>query len=144
MWAFFRGLTCVDVIAIEVCGTMQNLNDKRSRYISTGAGLVLVVPAAWFGRPIRLQHGGMRPRGEATECLNGVTLPTKGSVSIPVRFLRALFVIPDDEYKDWMGNHVPSGHEFFMKHNSLKSGTGQVAQGFLGGMSFQAHFYTRG
>lgn len=143
MWVYFRGLTCVDVLAVEVCGSMQNLNDKRSRYISTGTGLMLVVPAKWFGRPINLQHGGQFPRGDATGCFKGLTLPTKGNASIPVRFLRALFVIPDAKYSDWLQNHVPAGHEFFMKHGSLKSGTGQAAQRFLGGMSFQAHFYTR-
>ena len=104
---------------------------------------MLVVPATWFVRPITLQHGGQCPRGEATGCFKKIKLPPKGNVRIPVRFLRALFVIPDGKYRDWLNNHVPAGHEFFMKHNSLKSGTGQIAQKFLGGMSFQAHFYTR-
>jgi len=143
MWAYFRGTTCVDVLAIEICGSMQNLNDKRSRYVSTGTGLMLVVPATWFTRPIQLQHGGQKPRGEASGCLKKATLPTKGDVNIPVRFLRSLFVIPDAKYSKWMTNHVPAGHEFFMKHNSLKSGTATPVQKFLGGMSFQSHFCTR-
>lgn len=143
MWVYFRGTTCADVLAVEVCGSMQNLNDKRSRYISTGTGLMLVVPAKWFGHSLGLQHGGAKPNWEATGCIKGVQLPTKGVVNIPVRLLRSLFVIPDAQYASWMRNHVPAGHEFFMKHRSLKSGTGQRPKIFLGGMSFQAHFCTQ-
>jgi hypothetical protein len=143
MWVYFRGFTCADVLAVEICGSMQNLNDKRSRYVSTGTGLMLVVPATWFGRPITLQHGAQEVCGDATGCFRGIKYPTSGDLRIPVRFLRALFVIPDAQFRHWQENHVPAGHEFFMKHNSLKSGTGPAAQKFLGGMSFQAHFYTR-
>jgi hypothetical protein len=143
MWVYFRGITCADVLAIEVCGSMQNLNDKRSRFLSTGTGLMLLVPAIWFSRDTRVQHGARLTRSEASGCFAAVTLPTTGELSIPVRFLRALFVIPDAEYSDWMANHVPAGHEFYMKHNSLKSGTAQPTQKFLGRMSFQSHFCTR-
>lgn len=143
MWVYFRGVTCADVLAVEVCGSMQNLNDKRSRFLSTGAGLMLVVPATWFSRGTRVQHGGTLSRADASGCFGGITLPASGNLSIPVRFLRALFVIPDSKYADWMANHVPAGHEFYMKHNSLKSGTSQPMQKFLAGMSFQSHFCTR-
>jgi hypothetical protein len=143
MWVYFRALRCADVLAIEVCGSMQNLNDKRSRYLSTGTGLVLIVPTDWFTRPVAVQHGTRLPRVEAAGCFKNVSFPANDAVSLPVRFLRALFVIPDQDYGPWMKNHVPAGHEFFMKHSSLKTGTSQSTQRFLAGMSFQAHFCTR-
>jgi len=143
MWVYFRGTTCADVLAIEVCNSMQNLNDKRSRFLSTGSGLMLAVPTSWFSLGTRVQHGANLTRAAASGCFAGTTLPPGREVNIPVRFLRALFVIPDAKYSDWMANHVPAGHEFFMKQNSLKSATAQPTQRFLGGMSFQSHFCTR-
>lgn len=145
MWIYFRGTSCVDVLAIEVCGTMQNLSDKRSRFLSTGTGLMLAVPATWLHRPIALKKGAKasQTRAQASGCLQGAVLPKKGKMHIPVRFLRVLFVIPDTKYKSWMANHVPAGHEFFIKHNSLKSMNSKPGQKFLGAMTFQAHFCTR-
>lgn len=143
MWAYLRGLTCADVLAVEVCGSMQNLNDKRARFMPTGTGLMLVVPSAWFKRPMRVQGGVYKPRAEATGCLRESEIPAKGDTQVPVRFLRVLFVIPDDQYRTWMASHVPAGHEYFMKHSSLRSGTSQKAQAFLVGMSFSSHFYTQ-
>ena len=32
LWIHFQGVASCDVVVIEVCGTAQNLNDKRSRY----------------------------------------------------------------------------------------------------------------
>lgn len=144
MWCCFRGTTCVDVIAVEVCGSMPNLNDKRSRYISTGTGLMLNAPAKWFYHLIGLQNGGAKPIWEASGCLTQGALPTSGTLKIPVRLLRTLFVIPDAKYGSWVKNHVPAGHEFFMKHSTLKSGNGPRAKVFLGGMSWNAHFCTLG
>ena len=143
MWVYFRGADCADVLAIEVCGSMQNLNDKRARYLSTGTGLMLNVPAKWFLQSTTVAGRGQKPRWEATGCFGSKQPAVDEDLSMPVRFLRTLFVIPDKEYAAWMKNHVPAGHEFFMKHNSLKTGTSQSTQRFLAGMSFQAHFCTR-
>jgi hypothetical protein len=67
----------------------------------------------------------------------------QGSFDVPVRFLRVLFVIPDEEYTSWMQSNVPAGHEFYIKHNSLKTATSPDTQEFLARMSFQSHFRTR-
>lgn len=142
MWAYFRSSEFVDILAVEVCGSIQNLNDKRSRYVSFGTSLLVEVPARWLHRDIVRQNGGQMPRYKACGTFDAAP-PASGNLDIPVRFLRVLFVIPDAVYAEWMANCVPAGHEFFMKHQSLTTATSQDTQEFLARMSFQAHFRTR-
>jgi hypothetical protein len=61
---FNEGKSC-DVVAVEVCGTIQNLNDKRSRYIPASHSLILSCSAAWFTEEITVQNAGKRPRWKA-------------------------------------------------------------------------------
>lgn len=142
MWAYFHGSEFVDVLAVEHCGSIQNLNDKRSRYMSIGTSLLLEAPNAWLHRELARPNGGRMPRYEACGTFTDMPLK-KGKLDVPIRFLRVLFLIPDGKYADWMANSVPAGHEFFMKHRSLKTATSQDTQQFLARMSFQAHFRTR-
>lgn len=142
LWAYFNGVCSVDAIVIEVCGTIQNLNDKRSRYGNACSSLVLTTPVSWLNGQVRRQKGGLMLRHEACGTFRGVQLPTSGEVDVAVRFLRVLFAIPDDEYANWMKNNVPGGHEYFMRHSSLKTATSPDTQRFLAGMSFSSHFRT--
>jgi hypothetical protein len=58
LWAFFHSFGSCDLVAVEVCGTIQNLNDKRSRYIPSSHSLVLSVSMDWFNHAIAIQGGG--------------------------------------------------------------------------------------
>jgi hypothetical protein len=44
------GAGYADVIAIEHCGTQQNLNDKRSRYAASRAVNILALPKEWYSQ----------------------------------------------------------------------------------------------
>jgi hypothetical protein len=49
MYARFRS-GFADVIAVEHCGTQQNLNDKRSRYATSQAVNFLALPEEWYSK----------------------------------------------------------------------------------------------
>jgi hypothetical protein len=143
MWGYFRGIQCVDVIVFEICGTTQNFYDKRARYLSTGASLVMRIPGRWFNGTMRLQNGGSATRQRSAGTFGSTALSQSNPFYIPVRALRAVFVFPDDKYKDWKDNMAPAGHEFFMRHSSFESGNSPKTQEFLKRMSFTCHFLTQ-
>ena len=68
---------------------------------------------------------------------------SKASVAVPVRHLRVLYALPDDLYREWAKEHVPTGYEFFCPHSSLDSYTSQKMQEFLGQMSIASQFYLK-
>ena len=141
MWIRLRGAEYVDVIVFEHCSSIQNLNDKRSRYMATSSSVLVKVQGKWLREKTRRQKGGRRPRWEACGAFGSEDFPDE--LNVPVRFLRAVYVIPDSEYRRWKANNVPEGHEYFMRHSSLKSRNGQKMQEFMGRLSLNSHFYTR-
>lgn len=100
-----------DVLCIEVCGTLQNLSDKRARYMPTTSANVVEVEHRWWQEGIykrmnRLQKSGLARAPEDK--------PTK----LAVRYLKVIFVLPKDAYESFFTNGVPGGHEFFLEHSS--------------------------
>lgn len=142
MYVFLRNPEFADIVAIEVCGTPQNLNDKRSRYAATVRSLVLSCPLAWLEAEIPIQKGRNTSRWEASR-LFGARKPTT-DLSLPIRYLRVLYALPNDMYADWVNNNVPGGHEYLCPHSSLSSHNSQNMRMFLRQLSFAGHFYTRG
>lgn len=143
MWAYFRGLSSVDVIVFEVCGTTQNFFDKRARYLASGSSLLLRVPEKWFAGKIKVQRGGIKTRQSACGTLAGKAISKSEPTFFPIRALRAVFVFPDDQYKLWKDSVAPAGHEFFMRHSSFKTGNSPSTQKFLKRMSSSSHFLTQ-
>lgn len=82
-----------DCVAIESCGNVQNLHDKRARYAARTTSLLLVVQQGWLDREVVLRGRGgtRRPRRE----ILGGQLPSSGDVLLPVRHLRLLYALPD-------------------------------------------------
>ncbi len=140
LWIHFNsGISC-DVVAVEVCGTIQNLNDKRSRYIPASHSLVLACSVAWLKEEITVQKGGARARWKA--CASFDTEPAE-DLQVPVRHLRVLYGIPNGLYNKWCAEHTPTGYEFFSPHSSLATYSSQAMQAFLRQMSSAAQFRTR-
>jgi hypothetical protein len=139
LWAFFGGLHYCDAVAIEVCGSIQNLNDKRSRYAFSGHSTLLGCTSKWFAESITVQNGGKAERWQACRTIKS---KPKNSINIPIRHLRVLYAIPNELYKKWAPEHVPSGHEFFCRHSSLQSYNAAKMQTFLRRMAIGSHFYT--
>ena len=137
LWAYLEP-NFADVVCVEVCGSAQNLNDKRSRYGLFQQALMLTCPLPWLGENIRVRGGGQWPRWRATGTI--ASAPAVEMV-LPVRFLRVLYAVPNAIYKEWKTNNIPGPHEFFCPHSSFGSYTGQKMQKFLRRMSPGVHFY---
>ena len=138
LWAFFHPFSSCDLVAVEVCGTIQNLNDKRSRYIPSSHSLVLSVSASWLNQTIPIQGGGQRTRWESTGTL---TVAPVADLVLPVRHLRVLYALPNTLYHVWCSEHTSTGYEFFSPHSSLSSYNSQPFQEFLKRMSIATQFY---
>ena len=55
LWLRFGGTPeepFADIFAIEACGSMQNLMDKRSRFAPSTQSLLAVCPLPWLLRPV--------------------------------------------------------------------------------------------
>lgn len=140
MWVHFRNVESCDVVAIEVCGTAQNLNDKRSRYIPASHSVVIACSRRWLTEPIATKAGGDAPRWRAS---GGFDDQPAANLSVPVRHLRVLYALPDVLYHQWCREHVPTGYEFFCPHSSLNSYNAQKMQRFLKQMSIAGQFYVQ-
>ena len=138
LWVFFHDTQSCDVVAVEVCGTAQNLNDKRSRYIPSSHSLVLSAAAAWLTEDVVVQAGGERTRWRATGTLTAA--PTADLV-VPVRHLRVLYALPNSLYNDWCSEHAPTGYEYFCPHSSLNSINSQNMRASVKRMSIASQFY---
>jgi hypothetical protein len=137
LWVYINDPTSCDVVAVEVCGTVQNLNDKRSRYIPASHSLVLSCSLAWIEQEIAVQKGGKRSRWKAAGTF--ARKPT-ADLSLPVRHLRVLYGIPNAIYHKWCRDHTPTGYEFFCPHSSLQTYNSSPMQAFLRQMSSAAQF----
>ena len=138
LWAYFGNTESCDVVAIEVCGSIQNLNDKRSRYMPASNSLVLNARLAWLTETISLQKGGKSPRWKAVGSLKS---KPKSDLVVPIRHLRVLYALPNKVYDDWCSNHTPTGFEYFCRHSSLDSYNSQKMQQFLRQMSISSQYY---
>ena len=139
MWVYLKDPEFTDIVIVEACGSAQNLNDKRSRYAANVRSMVLTCPLPWLEEEVSIQSGGFAPRWEA--CRTLATHPTK-DITLPIRYLRVLFAIPNALYPSWATNNVADGHEFFCRHSSLGSYTSQTMQRFLRQMSYSSQFLT--
>lgn len=139
MWVFVDSAHFADVVCIEVCGTNQNLNDKRSRYSAAVRSLVLHLPLKWLLAEVAIQGRGTKTRWEAMR-----TLPHKpvADAVVPIRYARVLYALPNSLYLDWSREGVAGGHEYFCRHSSLDSYSSQKMQEFLRRLSTASHFLT--
>ena len=140
LWVYFQGRDSCDVVVVEVCGSVQNMNDKRVRYIPASHSVILRCASDWLIEEITIVGGGRIKRWEAAGTFGK---RPRRDLDIPVRYLRVLYALPNDIYRTWGTNHVPTGYEFFCPHSALNSYTSQKMQRFLRQMSLASHFYTK-
>jgi len=140
LWVWFGpDAQFADVLAVEVCGTAQNLNDKRSRYGPTTTSLLLHTPRTWLQRALRTRGGGSSTRLELA-ALGDVELSE--DLQVPVRWSQVLFALPNDIFRRWTAEQIPGPHEYFCRHSSMGSYTGQPMQALLARMTLRSHFLT--
>lgn len=140
LWVHFADDAYCDLVVVEVCGSAQNLNDKRSRYIPASHSLLLKCSEAWLREEIPIQGRGKRARWKAAASISHVP---KSDMSLPIRHLRVLYALPNNVYHKWCAQHVPTGQEYFCPHSSLDSYNSAKMQTFLGQMSIARQLYVR-
>ncbi len=89
LWLNFGGTPVdpfVDIFAVEACGSMQNLLDKRSRFAPSTHSLLAVCPVPWL--LARVDPEEPTPRWQATGMLR--VEPVLPFV-VPVRDMRVLY-----------------------------------------------------
>jgi hypothetical protein len=127
------GAVLVDCVAIESCSSPQNFSDKRSRYAARTVALVLELPVGWLDAKVKTvgRGGPMRPRRDR---LRG-NLPNR-TVSLPVRHLRVLYALPDDQaspslYERIAQKMVLEAHEYICPQRMLGQWNLKAMQDFL-------------
>jgi hypothetical protein len=104
----------LDIFAVEACGSLQNLLDKRSRFTPSTHSLLAVCPVPWLLAPV--DAADRTPRWKATGVLRyEPALP----VVLPVRDLRVLYALKRDHYAGFARHQVPHAHEFFVPMDSI-------------------------
>jgi hypothetical protein len=117
LWLNFGGSHVepfVDIFAIEACGSLQNLLDKRSRFAPSVHSLLAVCPVAWLLKPV--MQGDPTPRWKATGVLKRE--PVTPFV-LPVRDMHVLYGLRRDHYAGFARHQVPHAHEFFAPVEAL-------------------------
>ncbi len=122
LWLNFGGTSVepfVDIFAVEACGTLQNLLDKRSRFTPSMHSLLAVCPVPWLMAPVSAQDP--TPRWKATGVLlREPTVP----FSLPVRDLHVLYGLKRHHYAGFARHQLPHAHEYFVPMDALTAEDG--------------------
>ena len=103
-----------DIFAIEACGSLQNLLDKRSRFAPSTHSLLAVCPLSWLLSPV--MPNDPTPRWKITRVL--AEEPTAPLVA-PVRDMHVLYGLKRKHYQGFARHQLPHGHEFFAPMDAL-------------------------
>ncbi len=117
LWLNFGGTPedpFVDILAIEACGSPQNLLDKRSRFAPSVQSLQAVCPLAWLLSPAL--SNDPRPRWRMTGV---VRREPSGPLILPVRDMRVLYGLKSRHYQGFVTSLAPHPHEYFVPMQSL-------------------------
>jgi hypothetical protein len=142
LFVYFNDTESCDLVCIEACGSSQNLNDKRSRYMPSIGSLVLSAKAKWL--QAQMPSGPGRGVAERWVVAGSIRDRPTADMAIPVRNVRVLYSLPNELYRKWKSEHSPTGYEYFCRNSSLASYSGPAFQSFLRRMSIASQFYTKG
>ena len=143
LWLNFGGTVqepFVDILAVEACGSLPNLLDKRSRFAPSTQSLLAVCPLPWLLAPV--QPNSETPRWQMTGVLRDE--PTNPLV-LPVRDMRVLYGLKNHHYQGFASSQVPHPHEFFVPMQSLTTENGDqdpALRALLARASSSANFLT--
>ncbi len=141
LWLNFGGTPVdayVDIFAIEACGSLQNLLDKRSRFAPSTHSLLAVCPVPWLLSSVT--PGDQTPRWKVTGVL--VREPTVPLI-VPVRDMHVLYGLTQQHYQGFARHLLPHPHEFFAPMEALTACDGDKnpeLQALLARASASANF----
>lgn len=117
LWLHFGGTIVepfVDIFAIEACGSLQNLLDKRSRFAPSTNSLLAICPLPWL--LASALPADPTPRWRLTGVL--VTAPRVPLV-LPVRDIRVMYGLKQRHYNGFVKSQIPHPHEYFVPMEAL-------------------------
>jgi hypothetical protein len=126
MWINFGGTVrepFADIFAIEACGTLTNLLDKRSRFAPSTHSLMLVCSVQWLLAPVSQTDD--TPRWRITRVLRSA--PDEALV-MPVRDIKVMYALKDRHYQGFASSQVPHAHEFFVPMKALTAEDGHESK----------------
>jgi hypothetical protein len=141
LWLNFGGTMAepfVDIFAVEACGSMPNLLDKRSRFVPSTQSLLAVCPVPWLLAPFTA--GDPTPRWRITGVLRHQPVMP---LVLPVRDMRVLYALKNRHYEGFVTHHVPYAHEYFVPMDVLTAEDGDkdpALQAMLAHASVTANF----
>lgn len=141
LWLNFGGTPTepfADILAIEACGTLPNLLDKRSRFAPSTHSLMAVCPVPWLQAPVSTNDP--TPRWRATGVIGEE--PAQPLI-LPVRDVRVLYALKQHHYAGFAASQVPHTHEFFMPMDALVDADAPrnpAVRALLARASANAHF----
>lgn len=97
-----------DILCIEACGSVPNLQDKRARFAPSTTSLLVVCPLRWLLEPA--EPGNPTPRWHLIRLLREE--PTEPLV-LPVRDVRVLYGLKARHYQSVVRSQMPQAHEYF-------------------------------
>jgi hypothetical protein len=103
-----------DILCIEACGTVTNLQDKRARFAPSTSSLLAVCPLRWMLDPA--DHTDPTPRWRLMRLLREE--PVEPLV-LPVRDIRVLYGLKSQHYASVAKGQVPHPHEYFCPMEAL-------------------------
>lgn len=117
LWLHFGGTPgepFVDIFAIEACGSLQNLLDKRSRFAPSTHSLLAVCPLPWLLASASVSE--TTPRWQLTGVLRRLPI---GPLVLPVRDVRVMYGLKQRHYDGFMKTQIPHPHEYFVPMRAL-------------------------
>ena len=117
LWLNFGGTAgdgYVDIFAVEACGSLVNLLDKRSRFAPSTHSMLAACPVPWLLS--RITPTDPTPRWRVTGLMTRE--PTQALV-LPVRDIRVLYGLKAKHYRGFAESQVPHAHEYFVPMEAL-------------------------
>jgi hypothetical protein len=145
LWLNFGGTMqepYADIFAIEACGTLANMLDKRARFAPSINSLLAVCPVPWLLGPT--SRTDPTPRWRCTGVLRGE--PTQPLI-LPVRDIRVMYALKARHYNGLLQSHVALPHEYFLPVDKLvakDAPNDPQLQALVARTASSAHFLTGG
>lgn len=144
LWLNFGGTAAepfADILAIEACGTLPNLLDKRSRFAPSTHSLMAFCPVPWLLAPVSPSDATARWRATGILPVEPVQ-----PLIVPVRDVRVLYALKKHHYAGFESSQVPHTHEFFIPMEALVDADAPknpAVRALLARASARAHFIER-
>ena len=129
-----------DILCIEACGSIPNLQDKRARFAPSTTSLLVVCPLRWL-----LDQAGPEDPTARWRLIRLLRVEPTEPLVLPVRDVRVLYGLKARHYDGFAKSQMPQPHEYFCPMEALTAENGHdspAMQSLIGRASATANFMT--